>query len=89
MALYQYVLHEGEPDENGMCWLQVGPETEEIRCYICQGEAVPNVCPGDGRYHHHGCVHTPGGGLEGVCKNCIDTVEADWTAHRNVRRSEV
>ena len=85
MALFKYVLHESEPDADGMVWLKAGPETEEIRCYICGGESVPNVCPGDGRYHHHGCVHTAQGGLEGVCANCIPTVEADWTARKLLR----
>lgn len=79
MALYKYVLHEAqEPDADGNRWMQIGPETEEERCYLCGEEAHANWCPGDGRSHHHGCVHTPEGGLEAVCRSCHPKVEQAW-----------
>jgi hypothetical protein len=61
-------------------------ETEEVPCYLCGGPANRQVCPGDGRYHHHGCVHLPErngnehwrGGLEAVCNGCFPLVEAEW-----------
>jgi hypothetical protein len=67
---YKLVEHEG--------MFTVGPELEDVPCYICGGESVVNACPGDGRLHHHGQVHVPEKGLQAVCANCIQLVKAEW-----------
>lgn len=49
-------------------WLGVAVENQRL-CAVegCTEGGVPQVCPYDGRYHHHGCIHydaaKPGHGL--------------------------
>jgi hypothetical protein len=74
--LQRYVEHEVEGG------FAVGPEVEDDPCFLCGAESVANSCPGDGRLHHHGRVHIPGGGLEPVCGGCIEKVKAGWQAFR-------
>jgi hypothetical protein len=84
MALYRYVSHE-HTDEKGVVWENIGPETEETPCVRCGGEAFPQVCPGDGRSHHHGCVHTVVGRLDPVCNRCYPHVVAEWETAKDIR----
>jgi hypothetical protein len=52
-------------------------------CFRCGDESVPNVCEGDGRYHHHKMVHLPGGsGPEALCRKCAETVVEEWRVFR-------
>jgi len=39
-------------------WLGVPEESRHV-CAVrgCEREASPQICPFDGRYHHHGCIH--------------------------------
>jgi hypothetical protein len=55
-----------------------GPELQDDPCCRCGAESVVNICPGDGRLHHHGRVHTKNGGLEAVCSKCIEDVRKEW-----------
>lgn len=83
MAIYRHKTQD-VTDEDGREWLQVSDELEEVPCYLCDGEARRQVCPGDGRYHHHGCIHLPegAGGLGAVCDECYPIVEAEWALAR-------
>ena len=36
------------------------------------------VCAGDGRLHHHGRVHTSGGGLKWLCDVCMNLDKKMW-----------
>lgn len=81
MALYEHVTTE-RTDADGFTWIDVSDELVEVRCARCAEEAFPQVCPGDGRYHHHGCVHTSAGGFEAVCDDCAKTVDREWTESR-------
>lgn len=53
---------------------------------LCEGceerEGLPQVCNGDGRYHHHGMVHTYDGGLMWLCDECWKLDRAEWQAAR-------
>jgi len=52
-------------------------------CVRCGAESVPNICAGDGRYHHHGMVHLPEhGGPEALCRECAETVVEEWRVAR-------
>jgi hypothetical protein len=51
-------------------------------CDRCGEEGRPQVCPGDGRYHHHGCVHTASGGFQWLCDPCRQTAADEWTARK-------
>ena len=81
MAIYRFKVI-----EHGGGRFTISDETEEVPCYLCGGEARRQICPGDGRYHHHGCVHLPSaggrGGLEAVCNDCFPLVEAEWQLAR-------
>ena len=39
-------------------WLGVPDESRRV-CAVrgCERPASPQICPFDGRYHHHGCIH--------------------------------
>lgn len=80
--LYRYALH-----DQGNGKFTIGPELEATPCVFCGGESHPQTCPGDGRPHHHGCVHRPGpkDGLDPVCRDCIRLVEDEWKAARRVK----
>jgi hypothetical protein len=84
MALHRFKLREGT-DSDGRPVTWIGPETEETPCELCGAEAHRQICPGDGRPHHHGCVHTVDRKLIPVCNDCIAKVDAEWTAHRKAR----
>jgi hypothetical protein len=56
-----------------------------MNCERCGEEAQPHVCPGDGRLHHHGCVHTFADDLIPVCNECIEEVGAEWQQARTIR----
>jgi hypothetical protein len=71
--LYRYLLH-----DMGDGTSRIGPELEATPCVLCGGESSPQYCPGDGRSHHHGCVHRPNDSLDPVCSKCISLVEAEW-----------
>jgi hypothetical protein len=59
-----------------------------MECERCGAEAGGNVCPGDGRYHRHGAIHTVDGGLELVCAQCAQTIADEWTANEILRGIE-
>ncbi len=67
-----------EPDGT----LVIGPETEDVPCAWCGGESNVEICPSDGRVHHHGQIHRPGGALDACCDNCIETARQEWAARR-------
>ncbi len=54
-------------------------------CERCGADGRTNVCPMDGRYHHHGCVHTPEGGLEWLCRDCTAEIAMDLAVLRRHR----
>lgn len=61
----------------------MSPMPGALMCERCDARpARGQVCPGDGRYHHHGRVHTVTDGLELVCDACRQTIADEWTAHR-------
>ena len=62
MALFENVIH-----DLGKGSFRVGPETTEVRCYACGGEAMYNRCPTHGRSHWHGRIHLAGGKLVAAC----------------------
>jgi hypothetical protein len=69
------------PDGKGVrMWLT--DELVDDPCSRCGGESVPNVCAGDGRYHHHGRVHTVERGLEPLCRMCAELDAEAWGARR-------
>lgn len=82
MGTYEYT------DGDGVTWLRPTGEWEDDPCVICGGESVPNVCPGDGRLHHHGKVHTADNGFVALCDNCIIAIDMEWTLRRAERNSE-
>jgi hypothetical protein len=57
-------------------------------CERCGKPGQPQVCPGDGRYHHHGEVHTVSGCLQWVCDLCCQTVADEWSAQKLLRQIE-
>jgi len=82
--LKSYRTHESPPDAEGVVWMISGPEIDDVPCQRCGGESVPNICEGDGRYHHHGRVHTVAGGLEALCRPCATvTAAGEWEARRH------
>lgn len=42
--------------------------------------AARQVCAGDGKYHHHGCVHTIDGHLARLCDECMEADRKAWAA---------
>ena len=48
-------------------------------CEQCQQRvARRQMCPGDGRYHHHGMIHTVDQGLRAVCDECAVIERNRW-----------
>lgn len=66
------------PRTDGGRTLAITDGLEDDPCQRCGAESVPNVCEGDGRFHHHGRVHTIGGGLEALCKSCGQIAAQEW-----------
>lgn len=79
--LYRFTSTETIGDD-GRPVINIGPDVEPTPCTRCGSESFGNVCPGDGRYHHHGCVHTVDGGLEPLCHDCIKVVDEEWETAR-------
>lgn len=52
-------------------------------CEICgENEWKVQYCNGDGRLHHHGAIHTKGGGLKRVCNKCANEDAKKWAQAR-------
>lgn len=64
-----------KPD--GTVWMMVSNDLVDDPC-ACGAESVPNTCNGDGRRHHHGMIHTKGGGLAAMCSECAANDRLDW-----------
>lgn len=54
----------------------------ETKCSRCDEPSVANVCPADGRAHHHGGIHSVDSGLERVCEKHAQTIADEWDAQR-------
>lgn len=63
--------------------------TDQWTCERCEDKpGRRQVCPGDGRYHHHGGVHTADEKLLYVCDDCRQRIADEWTALRLCREVE-
>lgn len=70
------------PRTDGGRTLAITEELVDDPCGRCGAESVPNICEGDGRLHHHGRIHTPGGKLEALCRSCGDAANGEWKQRR-------
>ena len=52
-----------------------------MNCERCNlRDARNQVCAGDGKYHHHGHVHTVDGQLLKLCDECLKADAEAWAA---------
>ncbi len=83
--LYRYKTEKRQ--EGNVTHISYLDELEPVPCERCGAESKVNICEGDGRVHHHGCVHTVEGRLLALCHECGEKATEDWRkarAGRNV-----
>ena len=80
-------------DDHGP-WVGVPAERQSVCAVVgCEAKGKPQICPYDGHYHHHGCIHyadaAAGHGLtfrtDGWCYVC-DTHHAVLVSAHSTRK---